>query len=237
MDVERHDVGAARPGGVSEREALELVSGLGDETLRAGSVEEPAKLRRRVSDPRLEADPVELPQPVKVRGTGASDHPTSLDCDVPAGRVESIHVAAAAGAPMSSVAEVRAIPGGGLEGDRYFSKTGTYSRKEGADRQITFIEAEALEALHREYGIALDPKESRRNVATRGVALNHLVGRRFRVGEVALRGLRLCEPCSYMGRMSGKPVRAGLVHRGGLRAEILTEGTIRIGDVVVPSED
>lgn len=133
---------------------------------------------------------------------------------------------------MVPLAEVRAVPGRGLEGDRYFSKTGTYSRHEGADRQITLIEVEALEALERDYRIALEPGESRRNVATRGVAVNHLVGRRFRIGEVRLRGLRLCEPCSHMERLSGKPVRSGLVHRGGLRAEILTEGVIRVGDPV-----
>lgn len=237
MDVERHDVGEAGPVRVSEREALELTAGLDDQTLRAIQLEEPAEVGRRIGDPRLEADPVELPQPVKVRRTGASNHATSLDCDMPAGRVESIHVAASAGEAMRSVAEVRAIPGRGLESDRYFSKTGTYSGKEGADRQITFIEAEALEALQRDYRVALEPKESRRNVATRGVALNHLVGRRFWVGEVALRGLRLCEPCAYMERVSGKPVRAGLVHRGGLRAEILTEGTIRVGDEIQGSEE
>ena len=133
---------------------------------------------------------------------------------------------------MVPLHEVRAVPGRGLEGDRYFSKTGTYSRHEGADRQITLIEVEALEALERDYRIQLDPGESRRNVATRGVAVNHLVGRRFRIGEVRLRGLRLCEPCSHMERLSGKPVRSGLVHRGGLRAEILTEGVIRVGDPV-----
>jgi MOSC domain-containing protein YiiM len=148
------------------------------------------------------------------------------------GRVEAIHVAAAAGGPMVPLREVRAVPGRGLEGDRYFTKTGTYSRHEGADRQITLIEFEALEALERDYRIQLDPGESRRNVATRGVALNHLVGRRFRIGDVRLRGLRLCEPCSHMERLSGKPVRSGLVHRGGLRAEILTEGVIRVGDPV-----
>jgi MOSC domain-containing protein YiiM len=151
---------------------------------------------------------------------------------MPAGRVEAIHVAAAAGGPMVPLREVRAVPGRGLEGDRYFTKTGTYSRHEGADRQITLIEFEALEALERDYRIQLDPGESRRNVATRGVALNHLVGRRFRIGDVRLRGLRLCEPCSHMERLSGKPVRSGLVHRGGLRAEILTEGVIRVGDPV-----
>ena len=152
------------------------------------------------------------------------------------GRVESLHVAAAAGAPMLSVDSVHAVPGRGLEGDRYYSKAGTWSGKDGADREITLIESEAIEALRRDYGVALEPKESRRNVATRGVALNHLVGKRFRIGEVTVLGLRLCEPCGYMEETSGLPVRPGLVHRGGLRAQILTEGRIRVGDAVLPPE-
>jgi MOSC domain-containing protein YiiM len=133
---------------------------------------------------------------------------------------------------MNVIDSVRAIPGRGLEGDRYFSQSGTYSAKNGADREITLIENEALEALHRDCGIALEAKETRRNVATRGVPLNHLVGRQFRVGGVSLLGVRLCEPCGYMEELCGKPVRAGLVHRGGLRAQILTEGWIRVGDAV-----
>jgi MOSC domain-containing protein YiiM len=148
------------------------------------------------------------------------------------GRVESIQVAPAAREPMQAVDSARAVPGRGIEGDRYFSKSGTYSRKDGADREITLIESEAIEALQRDYGLLVEPKETRRNVATRGVALNHLVGRRFRVGDAVLRGLRLCEPCGHLEQLSGKPMRAGLVHRGGLRAEILTEGVIRTGDPI-----
>ena len=133
---------------------------------------------------------------------------------------------------MKSVEEVRAWPGRGLEGDRYSRKAGTYSDRDGADREITLIETEALDALLRDYGVALDPGETRRNVATRGVPLNHFVGRVFRVGEATARGLRLCEPCSHMERLAGKRIRAGLVHRGGLRAQVLTEGVIRVGDEV-----
>ena len=135
---------------------------------------------------------------------------------------------------MNSLDSVHAVPGRGLEGDRYFSKTGTYSRRDGPDREITFIEVEAIEALGREYGIAVEAKETRRNVATRGIALNHLVGARFRVGEILVQGLRLCEPCSYLEDTSGRPIRAGLVHRGGLRAQILVEGWLRVGDQIVP---
>lgn len=133
---------------------------------------------------------------------------------------------------MSPLDAVRALPGRGLEGDRYFRRTGTYSAREGTDRELTLIEVEAIEALHRDYGIALDAAETRRNVATRGVALNHLVGRVFRVGSTTARGIRLCEPCSHMEKLAGKRIRPGLVHRGGLRAAILSEGWIRVGDEV-----
>ena len=152
---------------------------------------------------------------------------------MPAGLVVSLHVAPAAGARMKCIDSVRAIPGRGLEGDRYFLGAGTYSSKKSADREVTLIETEAVEALARDYGLPFEPGESRRNVATREVALNHLVGRSFRVGETTLQGIRLCEPCSHMERLCGKPVRAGLVHRGGLRARILAGGRIRVGDPVI----
>lgn len=137
---------------------------------------------------------------------------------------------------MKAVDRVRALPGRGLEGDRYFLRTGTYSGKNGADREITLIETEAIDALGRDYGVALEAGETRRNIATRGVPLNHLVGRVFRVGQTTARGLRLCEPCSHMEKLAGKPIRAGLVHRGGLRAQILMEGWIRVGDEVNVAE-
>lgn len=137
---------------------------------------------------------------------------------------------------MLSVDSVRALPGKGLEGDRYFLQTGTYSSHPKGDRQITLIEKEAVEALSTEEGIGLDPKEARRNVITAGVALNHLVGRKFKVGEVTLRGIRLCEPCTHLEGLTKPGVRQGLVHRGGLRAEILTEGVMRVGDSVNPME-
>jgi MOSC domain-containing protein YiiM len=237
VHVERDDVGQIRGTRIAEREALDLAPALRDEASGARQVEEPAQLGPGVGDSGLEADPVELPETSNVRGDGASNpHRESLDCRaIVSGRVESIHVALLAGSPMGAVDAARAVPGRGLEGDRYFSKSGTYSAKDGADREITLIESEALEALDRDYGIALEARETRRNVATRGVALNHLVGREFRVGEVTLFGLRLCEPCGYMEELSGKPVRAGLVHRAGLRARILTEGWIRVGDSVEPA--
>jgi len=96
------------------------------------------------------------------------------------------------------------------------------------------IETEALEALQRDYGETLAPVESRRNIATRGVPLNHLVGKQFRLGEVVVQGIRLCEPCGHLQKVSGKEkVKEGLQHRGGLRAQILKSGLIRTGDVVM----
>jgi MOSC domain-containing protein YiiM len=147
-----------------------------------------------------------------------------------AGLVVSIHVAPSAGASMAPLRAVRAVPGRGLEGDRYFSKIGTYSARDGADREVTLIETEAVEALARDYGISIAPEDTRRNIATRGIALNHLVGRRFRAGDVTLAGLRLCEPCGYMEKMCGQAVRRALVHRGGLRAQVVSPGEIRVGD-------
>ena len=148
------------------------------------------------------------------------------------GTVVSINVARAGSAVMSTVNEARAVPGKGLEGDRYFHQVGTYSNKPGPDRELTLIEIEALEALKSDYGIDLEPRDSRRNIVTRGVPLNHLVGREFKVGGVTLSGIRLCEPCSHLEELTRTGVKRGLVHRGGLRAEIVSEGTIRVGDAI-----
>jgi MOSC domain-containing protein YiiM len=151
--------------------------------------------------------------------------------------VVSIHIAPAAQAPLTPVETVRAVPGRGLEGDRYFHAAGTYSDRPSLDRDVTLIEAEAIEALQRDYGLVLAPGESRRNITTRGVALNHLVNQDFLVGAVLLRGLRLCDPCRHLERLTQPGVLRALIHRGGLRAHIVREGIIRVGDpIVLPSE-
>jgi len=146
------------------------------------------------------------------------------------GNVVSIQIVPDGGASLVSAEQVKAVAGQGLEGDRYFHKTGTYSKKHDPSREATFIEAEALEALGRDYGLELSPLESRRNMTTRGLALNHLVGRTFRVGGALFKGLRLCEPCGHLEQLTGRQVRAGLVHRGGLRTQILETGMVRVGD-------
>jgi MOSC domain-containing protein YiiM len=147
------------------------------------------------------------------------------------GTVESIHIASAAQGPMQALGQVMAIPGAGLEGDRYELKQGTFYKPE-PDYQLTLIEAEAIEALQRDYQIEIAAGEARRNIVTRNVPLNHLVGREFAIGEVRIRGIRLCEPCDHLQKVTGKSVIKGLLHRGGLRAQILTPGTIRVGDLV-----
>lgn len=151
------------------------------------------------------------------------------------GQVRSIHIAKTAEAPMRSVQRVRAVPGKGLEGDRYFRAEGTYSDRPGPAREITLIESEAIDALARDNKVAIHAGDARRNVVTRGVPLNHLVGHDFLVGRVRLRGIRLCEPCSHLEGLTRRGVLAGLIHRGGLRAQILNAGEIHVGDRISPA--
>ena len=148
------------------------------------------------------------------------------------GEVVSIHIAPGEGEPVVEVDEIRAIEGRGLEGDRYFIKSGKMSRRDDPGREVTLIEAEAVEALARDYGVEFGPGESRRNIMVRGVPLNHLRGVEFQVGEAVLRGIKLCEPCGYLEGLTEKGIRAGLKHRGGLNAEIVSGGLIRPGDEV-----
>ena len=148
------------------------------------------------------------------------------------GTVASIYITAESSKEMISIPEVRAVAGKGLEGDRYFTQKGFFSHKPGQDREVTLIESEAIETLEREHGIALGQGDSRRNIVTRGVPLNDLVGREFRVGDVTLRGVRLCEPCDHLEKLTQPGVKEALVHRGGLRAQILTDGIIRVEDAI-----
>jgi len=157
------------------------------------------------------------------------------------GTVERVFVAPDAGEPMDEREAVEAVAGRGLRDDRYFTETGTFvDWDEGEERpsgyDLTLIELEAIAAVERQADIALEPGEHRRNVETRGVALNHLVGERFRVGDVVCRGARLCEPCNHLQGLTEEGVLDALVHRGGLRADVVESGTIRPGDAVEPIE-
>ena len=159
---------------------------------------------------------------------------------LPSGRVEAIHIAPARARPMVGVPSVEAVAGQGLIGDRYGRKQGTFSRgRSEAGRQITLIAAEALEAMAAETdgAMTLTPAESRRNVLTRGVVLESLVGRRFRIGDVVCVGTDRCPPCGHLERLTRRGVVRALGDRGGLRADILEGGTIRVGDEVTDVSD
>ena len=145
------------------------------------------------------------------------------------GQLIGIFTAKRKGGDLLPLEQVEAVAGHGLIGDRYFLKEGTYSAKDGPDREVTLIEVEALEGLTREYEIAVTPAESRRNLLTRGVPLNHLVGQTFRIGPVVLRGIRLCEPCGHLEKLTCTGIEKGLRHRGGLRAQIVTGGVLVVG--------
>ena len=147
------------------------------------------------------------------------------------GMVELIALAAEAEGPMRAVSAAEAVEGRGLLGDRYERGAGTFSSKGGRGYDLTLVEAEALEELSAR-GIELAPVKARRNLVVRGIALDDLIGQRFRVGEVECYGQRRCEPCSHLERLTQQGVLRGLVHRGGLRADILSGGTIRTGDSV-----
>ena len=152
------------------------------------------------------------------------------------GKVLGIYTAPARKEPMVSHEDVRVVPGKGIEGDRYFVGNATYSDRPGPHRELTLIELESINAVEREYGYRLEPEKSRRNVLVSGVPLNHLIEREFTIGDVRLRGLLLCEPCANLAETSGHSnIINHLLHRGGLRAEILSEGTISVGAKILPA--
>ena len=146
------------------------------------------------------------------------------------GVVRFIHVAPRAFLPMRSMSAVTLIAGRGIEGDRYMMREGFYSglRKEGD--QITLFEYETLLALKRDAGIEFAPEEHRRNVTVEGVPLNHLVGRRFWLGETILEGVGLVEPCRHLETVTGKTISKHLINRGGIYCKILQSGMVRVGD-------
>lgn len=156
------------------------------------------------------------------------------------GRLTHIHIAPSASYEMEALQEAELVAGRGIVGDRYYLRTGTYSGKPDI-RDITLIEGEVLDALRQGEpkmpGIVLnlDPSDHRRNLTTRGVPLNHLVGRRFRVGETVLRGTRLNFPCKYIEELLGLPrLYEALLNRSGLNCAIETGGRIRPGDPIEP---
>ena len=145
------------------------------------------------------------------------------------GRVEAIFITRQHGAVPEPVERVSARAGGGLQGNRYYWDDGDAP----SGRAVTLIAAEAVEDFRRETGSSLQPAETRRNVLTRGVDVNALVGKRFRIGDVECEGVELCHPCKHLESMTEPGVIKGMVNRCGLNADILSDGEISIGDAVV----
>jgi MOSC domain-containing protein YiiM len=160
----------------------------------------------------------------------------TVDSTEPAQRgwVEAVAIADRAEAPMQQVTTAQAIPGRGLDGDRYANRIGTFTPRSGrgSGYDLTLIEAEVLDELTLPDGHRLEYAEARRNIITRGIDLNTLVGQRFKVGDVECVGRRLCEPCAHLERLTHKGVLRKLIHRGGLRADILTTGNITVGAAI-----
>lgn len=150
------------------------------------------------------------------------------------GKIETIHLIREHGGDPERVATAVLDAGKGLRGDRYHTDAVNGAMDLAEKDQLTLIEAEALEAVAAGYGVDVAPGCSRRNIVVRGVPLNHLVGRRFRMGGAVLRGVELCEPCGYLAKKTDPKVTKGLIHRGGIRAVIVEGGTIREGDGVSP---
>ncbi len=186
------------------------------------SPQAPALLGRATADLRIrEAYAVASLDPVLHRQPAGADL---------RGTVEGLAVAPAAEAPMQLLEVAQARAGRGLEGDRYAAGAGTFTpragRRPGYD--LTLMAAEVLDEMAAA-GQALDFAGTRRNVLTRGIDVNALVGRRFRIGDVLCEGRRLCEPCVHLDRLSGPGILRPLIHRGGLRADVLTDGEVRLG--------
>ena len=146
--------------------------------------------------------------------------------------VEAILVRASGNAPAERL-ERAEVGADGIPGDRYENGTGTFYKPGKSGQALTLIEAEALEGLALDTGIELSPEQAGRNIVTRGIGLNDLVGREFRVGTVLCRGDRLCDPCRPLERRTQSGVLRGLAGRGGLRADVLAPGVVAVGDAIV----
>lgn len=148
------------------------------------------------------------------------------------GTVVSIHITREEGGEIETIQHAKLVPGEGIRGDRYFQRTGGDPAKE-----LTLVESEQVDRFNRDSGMQLDPAATRRNIVTRGVNLNALVGQTFRVGDALVQGTDLCEPCSYLGgklaaELTSPEIIKAFTHRAGLRAQILEGAVVRVGDPI-----
>ena len=148
------------------------------------------------------------------------------------GTVIGIYITQNQGDQTVLVDRIHVVPGMGIEGDRYFKKRTELEQQSKTGREITLIELEAIESVRLIDGIQITPQETRRNIITKGIPLNDLVGHIFLIGTIRLRRVRLCEPCQYLANNTDPRILSALVHRGGLRADLLTEGYIQTDDII-----
>jgi MOSC domain-containing protein YiiM len=150
------------------------------------------------------------------------------------GTLKEILIGAEGGGPLFSLETAQIEEGKGIVGDRYYRGHGTFSeRLHGSpDVEVTLIEQEEIAGFIAASGHRFEARDFRRNLVTAGVRLNSLVGKDFRVGEVTLRGIRLCEPCAHLAAWLGPEVMDRMVHKAGLRAQVITAGSITVSDVV-----
>lgn len=153
--------------------------------------------------------------------------------DARRGRVEAIYRYADSGVPGELITSARLLAGVGIEGDRYALGKGHFQSEGRWGQALTLIEAEAIERLASEHGVEMPVVQARRNIVTRNIDLNSLMGKRFRIGGLLCQGSRLAEPCAWLQKTTPAGMLRGLVHRGGLRADILEDGTIQHGDAIV----
>ena len=152
------------------------------------------------------------------------------------GIVKSIYIAHEKGEPTFAVDQVHVVPGLGIEGDRYYQLLLNPGKTSKPGRELTLIELEAIEYMRDVEGVQITPEQTRRNIITSGIGLNDLVGCEFQIGSVRLRGVRLCEPCQYLADRTDMRVLQSMVRRGGLRAEIISEGFISINDIITKND-
>lgn len=149
------------------------------------------------------------------------------------GTIIEIHIAPASAAPTQSVPEAHVVPGRGIEGDRYYHGSGTFSKEaHKPDAEVTLVEVEKVEEFNREFATTFHPGDFRRNIVTRGIDLNALEGKEFTIGGVRFLGHGLCEPCTTLQKITDERILPGLVHKAGLRAQILEYGVVRVGDSI-----
>jgi hypothetical protein len=150
------------------------------------------------------------------------------------GIIESILISGNAGGEVVSQSSVKLEIGRGIVGDRYYLSKGTYSKKleKTHDFEITLIEREEIDVFNQATGLNYDAAAFRRNLVTRGIRLNDLVGKEFSIGDVKFRGVRLCEPCAYLSDLLGSKFMSLMMHKAGLRAQILVNGSIEASDSI-----